>query len=251
MKYIQMDFIDGVALVQLNRGVTNALNLQVIQELSESLQQVKSDPETKGMVLTSSNRKFFCIGYGLTELYGISKEEFTVFYKAFNQFCLDLYTFLKPTVAAVTGHAIAGGCALTLCCDYRYIAEGRKLMGFNVVKIGIPVPYMVNCLLLNLVGYRHTRDISESGEFYEPDQLLKMGIVDNIFSEDEIIERAVEKVGTLSELPRKAYEITKQNRIEQVKQQITEHLEEKEHHFIECWSSPETQKLIKKAMEKF
>lgn len=251
MKYIQIDFVHKVALVQLNRGVTNALNLQVIQELSESLQQVKSDPETKGMVLTSPNRKFFCIGYDLTELYGISKEEFTVFYKAFNQFCLDLYTFLKPTVAAVPGHAIAGGCALTLCCDYRYITEGRKLMGFNVVKIGIPVPYVVNCLLLNLVGYRQTRDISESGEFYEPDQLLKMGMVDEIFPEDEIIERAVDKVGALSELPRKAYEITKQNRIEQVKQQITKHLEEKEHHFIECWSSPETQKLIKKAMEKF
>jgi enoyl-CoA hydratase/carnithine racemase len=251
MKYVQMDFVHGVALVQLNREVTNALNLQVIQELSGSLQQVKSDPETKGMVLTSSNRKFFCIGYDLTELYGISKEEFTVFYRAFNQFCLDLYSIPKPTAAAITGHAIAGGCALTLCCDYRYIAEGRKLMGFNVVKIGIPLPYMVNCLLLNLVGYRKTRDISESGEFYSPEQLLEMGMVDEIVPENEVIEKAREKILVLAGLPEKAYAVTKLNRIEQVKHKITEHLEEKENYFIECWSSPETRKLIKKAMEKF
>jgi len=251
MKCIQMDYSDGVAFLTLNRGVTNALNLQMIEELSESLQQLKSNPQVKGIVLTSTNTKFFCIGYDLTELYGISKEEFTVFYKAFNQFCLDLYGVLKPTVAAVTGHAIAGGCALTLCCDYRYIAEGRKLMGFNVVKIGIPVPYVVNCLLLNLVGYRKTRDISESGEFFEPEQLLEMGMVDEIVSENEIMERACEKIKALGTLPEKAYIVTKMNRIEQVKQKITEHLEKKEHHFIECWSSPETQKLIKKAMEKF
>jgi enoyl-CoA hydratase/carnithine racemase len=251
MTCVQIEYHDAVALLKLNRGVTNALNLQMIEELSEGLQQIKSNPQVKGIVLTSTNTKFFCIGYDLTELYNISRNDFTVFYKAFNRFCLDLYTVPKPTVAAVTGHAIAGGCALTLCCDYRYIAEGRKLMGFNVVKIGIPVPYVVNCLLLNLVGYRKTRDIAESGEFFEPEQLLEMGMVDEIVPENEVIEKAREKVTALGTLPEKAYAVTKLNRIEQVKHKITEHLEEKENYFIECWSSPETQKLIKKAMEKF
>lgn len=251
MNMVHTEYHDEVALIKLSRGTTNALNLQLINELSETLQKVEQDPNVHGLVLTSSNEKFFCIGYDVKELYNLSKEDFTVFYKAFNKFCLNLYTVPKPTVAAVTGHAIAGGCALTLCCDYRYIAEGRKLMGFNVVKLGIPVPYLVNCILQHTVGARTTRDISDSGEFYLPEQLLSTGMVDCVLPVEEVIPKAIEKAQSLGALPQKAYAIIKHNRVEQVEQQILQHLAEKEQLFIECWSSDEARKLIKDAMEKF
>lgn len=77
---------------------------------------------------------------------------------------LALYTLPKPVVAAITGHAIAGGCILALCCDYRFISEGRKLMGLNEVKLGVPVPYLADRVLHALVGTRYAREIIESGE---------------------------------------------------------------------------------------
>ncbi len=251
MTMIQSEYHDHVVVVKLNRGITNALTLELINELSESMNEISGDPHIHGLVLTSTNEKFFCIGYDVKELYNVSKKDFTAFYTAFNRLCLDLYTMPKPTVAAVTGHAIAGGCALTLCCDYRFIADGKKLMGFNVVKLGIPVPYLVNCILLNMVGARTTRDIADSGEFYLPEQLLTMGMVDSVFPVQEVIPQAIEKAQILGALPRKAYTIIKRNRVEPVEQHILQHLKEKEQLFIECWFSAEARTLIKEAMEKF
>ena len=67
---------------------------------------------------------------------------------------------------------------MALCCDYRFIAEGRKLMGLNEVKLGVPVPYLGDCILRHLVGARHARDIMDTGDFYHPEVLLQMGMVD-------------------------------------------------------------------------
>lgn len=251
MEMVQTEYHEEVAVVKLAREVTNALNLELLNELAENLQRVKQDPHVRGLVLTSSNEKFFSIGYDIRELHSLSKADFTQFYRTFNQVCLDLYTLLKPTVAGITGHAIAGGCALTLCCDYRFISEGHKLMGFNVVKLGIPVPYLVNCILRQIVGARITRDIADSGKFYPPEQLFKMGLVDCVLPLKDVLLKSIEKAHLLSALPQNAFAITKYNRIETVKGQILAQLAKKEQHFVECWFSEETRKNLEAAMEKF
>ena len=145
MNVIRVECQDEVATVRLNRPVTNALNLQLVEELAETLKQVTSESDVRSLVLGSSNDKFLSIGFDIPNLFERTREDFTVFYRAFNQMCLDLYTLPKPTIAAVTGHAIAGGCILVLCCDYRFIAQGRKLVGLNEIKLGVPIPYLADC----------------------------------------------------------------------------------------------------------
>jgi len=93
MKFVQLEQQQGVALLRLNRGVINALNLQVLRELSELLRGVKDDLKVRGLVLASANDKFFSIGFDLPELYNLSAEEFRLFFKTYNLLCLDLYTF--------------------------------------------------------------------------------------------------------------------------------------------------------------
>jgi 3,2-trans-enoyl-CoA isomerase len=251
MEIVHIEYHEDVACMKLARSITNPLNLQLINELSETLRKVNQDSHIQSIVLTSSNEKFFSIGFDVRELYTLSRADFAAFYRAFNRFCIDLYTVQKPTVAAITGHAIAGGCALTLCCDYRYIAEGRKLMGFNVVRLGLPVPYLVGCILHDVVGMRVARNIADSGEFYSSDQLLEMGLVDCVVPQEEVIPRAVEKAHLLAALPQKAFAATKRYRTERIEAQISAHLAEKEQLFINCWFSDETRNLIRKAMEKF
>jgi 3,2-trans-enoyl-CoA isomerase len=251
MNMVETEYHGDVALIRLARGTTNALNTPFIIELSETLNVVRKDPNVHGIVISSSNEKFFCIGYDLKELYSVSRQEFTEFYYAFNRFCVDLMTVSKPTIAAITGHAIAGGCALTLCCDYRYIAEGHKLMGFNVLRLGIPVPYLVGWLLHHIVGARTARDISDSGQFYPPEHLLDMGLVDSILPLETVIPASLEKAQALSDLPHKAFAITKRNRNEVFEKEILIHLEEKNQGFIDCWFSPEAQTLLRDAMKKF
>jgi len=152
MKMISVERHDQVSVLKLNRGATNALNLQLVTCLVENLNSVRDDPKVRSLVICSSNDKFFSIEFDIPELIQLKKRDFKVFYQAFNQVCLDLYTFPKPTIAAITGHAVAGGCILALCCDYRLIATGRRLVGLNEIKLGVPVPYLGDCILQQVVG---------------------------------------------------------------------------------------------------
>ncbi|MGD2072903.1 MAG: enoyl-CoA hydratase/isomerase family protein [Candidatus Thorarchaeota archaeon] len=248
---ITIEYDGSIAIVKLMRDVTNAINVQVINELSACITALKKDETINSVVLTSSNNKFFSIGFDVKELYTLSKQEFTEFYRIFNKVLLDTYTMEKPVIAGVTGHAIAGGFALTVCCDYRVIGEGRKLMGINVMKLGLSVPYAVGCVLYSIIGVRKGREMVDTGTFYQPDALLKMGMVDYVVPPEEVISKSVEMAKTLGSIPQKAYAITKRNRVEPVKKLILAHLEKKEMDFVECWFSKKARALIQDAMEKF
>jgi len=251
MKTIHVEYRDHVAVVKLDRSVTNAIDLQLVQELADTLRSVKHDADVRGLVLGSSNAKFFCIGFDIPQLFELTREDFTLFYRAFNRMCLDLYTLPKPTIAAITGHATAGGCILALCCDYRFIAQGRKLMGLNEIKLGVPVPYLVDCVLRRVVGVRHAREITDTGEFYLPDKLLHMGMVDQVLPLEQVLKKSIEKATSLGAVPPEPFAMIKRNRVEPVEAQVLARLEERERFFVECWYSDAARERLREAMEKF
>ena len=248
---LKIEYQDSVAVVKLNRGVTNALNPELVDELQKAILDLKFKNQIRAMVLTSSNDKFFSIGFDIPQLIELSQEDFQLYFQKFNQMCLALYTFPKPTVAAVVGHAIAGGCILALCCDYRVIADGRSLMGLNEIKLGVPVPYLADCILRSLVGVRSARQIMETGEFYSALQLFQMGMVDQLVSLEEVLPTSMERASTLGIMPQEAYKMIKKNRVEVIRGDIQKNWDEKKNFFIKCWYSEEAQKFLKKAMEKF
>ena len=93
---ISLEIQNSVALLRLNHGVTNPINLALVNELKDLLSQISENQQIISLVLTSSNDKFFSIGFDIPALYDLPMEEFKVFYQAFNCLCLDLYTLPKP-----------------------------------------------------------------------------------------------------------------------------------------------------------
>jgi enoyl-CoA hydratase/carnithine racemase len=251
MKMIVTSHHNETAVIQLDRGVTNALDLRLVNELAEAIQGAKDDPNTHSVVLASSNDKFFSIGFDIPHLYELPREDFEIFYRGFNQTCLDLYTVPKPTVAAITGHAIAGGCILALCCDYRLITDGRKLIGLNEIKLGVPVPYLGDCVLRALVGDRKARDIMEVGEFYPAGKALEMGLVDQVLSLENVLSASIERARMLGESPPKALRTIKRNRVETIEAQVAARLDEKTKAFLDCWYSAHARDRLKEAIDKF
>ena len=248
---IDVTYHDTVAVIKLNRGVTNILNMECVRELAAALQRARADPQVQALVLGSANTKFFSIGFDIPQLYELSEEDFSLFYRTFNQTCMELYTLPKPTVAAITGHAIAGGCILALCCDYRLIGEGRKLMGLNEVNLGVPVPYLADCLLRNLSGARYGREILELGQFYQAEESFQMGMVDRVLELEQVLSGSIEKAHQLGSMPQQAYQAIKRNRVEGVEAQIRARWEEKQRFFVECWYSDEARERLQEAMKKF
>jgi Delta3-Delta2-enoyl-CoA isomerase len=251
MEMVSVEHHGRVALVKLENRVTNALSPKVVHELEAILQRIKEDDAVNGLVLASSNDKFFSIGFDIPELFEMNRSHFTEFYRLFNRFCLELFTLPKPTVAAITGHAIAGGCILALCCDYRFIAKGNKLMGLNEIRLGLPVPYFPDRLLHALAGIRRAREMMESGEFYPPEKAFEMGIVDKILPVEDVVKAAVEHADTLGSLPKVGYGMIKQNRVEVIVEAVMARQDQKETAFIGSWYSDEARERLQEAMKKF
>jgi enoyl-CoA hydratase/carnithine racemase len=247
---ISIERQDQVAILKLSRDVTNALNLDLVTKLEEALEEVKLDPEVRGIVLASANDKIFSLGFDIPWLYGEDRERVGSFFRFFNQTCLDLYTIPKPTIAAITGHATAGGTILALCCDYRHIAEGRKLMGLNEIKLGVPVPYLPDCIARELLGVSRAREVLETGSFYGPEDLLRMGMVDQVLPLQSVLAKSVEKAMQLGSMPQ-AFAVIKQNRVEAIEDRVREHGEEKATAFLDCWFSPDTRERLREAIKKF
>lgn len=251
MELIKVEHEERVAILELNNGITNAISPQLIQELNDLLMKERGNPNTHGIVITSSNDKFFSIGLDIPTLFDLSREEFTEFYHSFNTLSMDLFTSSKPTIASISGHAIAGGCILALCCDFRFIAEGHKLMGLNEIKLGVPVPYPADCILMQIVNPRVAKEITISGDFYEPEQLRQFGMVDQVLPLDQVLSRSIEKVKLIGSYSKNAFQIIKKNRIEMTEQRIMAVLPEKEKYFIDCWYSNRTRKNLKNALKKY
>lgn len=242
---------NGAEIIELSRGITNAINLDLVNELTDVIARIKDDPEIRGVVLTSDNDKFFSIGLDIPDLYGLSAEDFEIFYRRFNQACLELYTLPKPTVAAITGHAIAGGCILALCCDQRFIVYGRKLVGLNEIKLGVPVPYLADRILHELVGVRTASEIMEIGEFYNAQKACEMGIVDRVLPQETVLDESVKRACALGESSPKAFAMIKRNRVEPIEKQVLACVDEQTAAFLDCWYSDQARARLKEAIEKF
>ena len=251
MAFMRVDRQNGISILRFSHGVTNAIGVGFVAELEQKLQGFSTDSTMRALILTSSNNKFFSIGLDVPELIELSEEDVRNFYHAFTRACLTLLTLPIPIIAVMPGHAIAGGCILALSCDYRLMAEGRKWIGLNEVKLGLPVPYVAAVNLMNLVGYRIARDIMDTGDFYSPDQALECGLVDEVLPADQLLQSAIERLRKMLKNPSSSYALIKKTRVDPLADQIREGMEEIEREFIDCWNSPQAQALLREAIDKY
>lgn len=249
--HISTEALEHITIVKLDRAVTNAIDEDMVADLSKTIKSLESDDSVRGVVLTGANDKFFSIGLDIPLLFDFDVDQFRSFYHAFNDLCAAILRFPKPIVAALSGHAIAGGYILALCCDYRLIAEGRKLVGLNEIKLGLPVPYIADCMLRTLIGFGKARQVMDQGIFFEPYDARNLGLVDEIYPVEDLLERTVKCVGQLTENDLSAFAAIKLNRLQPVLIDIETHVDAQEKLFVDLWFSEDARKRLKEAIKKF
>ena len=248
MENMEVSTQGNVAQLRLNNGVTNAIGPAMVAELSSTLAEIRKN--YRGFILTGGE-KFFSIGLNLPELIGFNREEMNRFWDNFDQAVLDLYTLPLPSAAAITGHAVAGGTIFALCADFRFIAPGRNFMGLNEINIGVPVPYLADLMLRQIVGDRVATEMSYKGEMVPPERALEIRLVDEMCSEETIEEQTIELISLLAEKPYDAFRMIKQNRTEVIRSQFEKYRDERKEDMLTCWFEPSVHNLLKKAAEKF
>jgi len=248
MGMIRVDMCDDIAVLELDNGVTNAINSELAAELSKVLRDAEAN--ARGVVLCG-NEKFFSMGFNLPELIELDREGMREFLFGFNEAIRDLYVLPLPTALSIEGHAIAGGTILGLAADFRIIAAGKKLMGLNEIKLGLPVPYLALMILSQKVGHAAALEIIYHGEFVNAEKAFDLGLVDELVAPGSARERAVERIKTIADHPSGAFQLMKETQVASIKAKYADHHAEQHERFLDCWFGKETQVLLKEAAAKF
>ncbi|MDM8523880.1 enoyl-CoA hydratase/isomerase family protein [Desulfococcaceae bacterium HSG8] len=237
-----------IAVLTLNNGTTNSINPGLVRDLSETLDEIRN--EAKGIVLCGG-AKFFSIGLDLPSLIKCDRAEMSDFWYEFNHLILDLYTVSLPTVCALSGHAVAGGNILALTCDYRFAGTDTKKIGLNEIKLGVPVPYLADMLLRQIISERSATEMLYSGDFMSFSEAKKIGLIDDIYSTEAVIRKARKKAAGLSEFQTHAFSAIKSCRTEEIRDKYEKNFKSKNEIFLDCWFSESTQRILKDASQKF
>jgi len=201
MKYdtVQLAIDSGVATISLNRpDKRNAISYQLIDELLAALDEVAKSL-AQILILTGAG-KAFCAGMDLENLktlIGRSPEQSLADSETMARLFRSLYDFPKPTIAAVNGAAIAGGCGLATLCDFTLAVPEAKF-GYTEVRIGF-VPAIVSTFLLRQIGEKHARDLLLTGRIIDAEEARRMGLVNEIVAPERLLNRAGELATQLME----------------------------------------------------
>ena len=248
MGTINVEMCDGIAVLELNNGATNAISPGLAADLAQALKD--AELSARGGVLCG-NEKFFSMGFNLPELISLDRGRVREFLFGFNAAIHDFYVIPLPTAVAIEGHAIAGGTILGLAADFRIVAAGKKLLGLNEIKLGLPVPYLALMMLSQKVSHPTVLEILYHGEFVKAEKAFDMGLVDELVAPGRARERAVDHIKTIAGYPKGAFALMKETQVESIKAQYAENHVEQHERFLDCWFEEETQVLLKEAASKF
>ena len=196
---------DGVAVVRLDDGKANAMSMDLIGALHEALDAAAAQATS---VCIAGNAKALCAGFDLTVMRG-EFEDMVKLVRAGGELLMRLYGHGQPTVAAVTGHAMAAGALLVLACDTRVSGDAPAKIGLNEVAIGMTLPDFAVELARDRLSKRYLTRATIEAEVFSPEGALAAGYVDMIVAQDECERTAIDIARRLGQLDANAYAGTK------------------------------------------
>eukprot|EP00586_Coscinodiscus_wailesii_P020580 CAMPEP_0172507868 /NCGR_PEP_ID=MMETSP1066-20121228/207161_1 /TAXON_ID=671091 /ORGANISM="Coscinodiscus wailesii, Strain CCMP2513" /LENGTH=296 /DNA_ID=CAMNT_0013285577 /DNA_START=48 /DNA_END=938 /DNA_ORIENTATION=- len=190
----EVDEKDAVATMVFNRPPVNSLSLEMCQTISQNLKHIENNhPHIQSLLLKSSNPNIFSAGIAIEELHNPDPHRLAQFWTSFQQLFIDLYTSRLAVIAVIQGHAIAGGCLIAMCADYRVmISKKTATIGLSETKLGISAPLWMADLMVRTVGTREAEKGLCLGLLYVPGQAMGIGLVDEVVEEKKMEERARE-----------------------------------------------------------
>ncbi|XP_010386185.1 enoyl-CoA delta isomerase 1, mitochondrial isoform X1 [Rhinopithecus roxellana] len=207
---VEPDAGAGVAVMKLKNPPVNTLSLEFLTELVICLEKLESDRSFRGVVLTSDCPGVFSAGLDLTEMCGRSPAHYAEFWKAVQELWLRFYQSNLVLVSAINGACPAGGCLMTLTCDYRVLADNpRYCIGLNETQLGIVAPFWFKDTLENVIGHRAAERALQLGLLFPPAEALQVGIVDQVVPEEQVQSTALSAIAQWMTTPDHARQLTK------------------------------------------
>ncbi len=190
MSLVETQRHGDIVEVKLARPPVNALNPALCHDLASALSAAVASG-ARGVIL-SGGPKVFSAGLDVPHLLslGDDRHALTLAWEVFFDAAMVLATCPVPVVAAIAGHAPAGGCVLALCCDYRIMASGPFRIGLNETQVGLVAPEGIQRLMRRVVGTYRAERLLVAGEMIDAEQAFRLGLVDELVEIENVSERA-------------------------------------------------------------
>jgi 3-hydroxypropionyl-coenzyme A dehydratase len=182
MKYIQLEPREEIAIIRINRPeALNAMNVDVIAELSRTIDIVGPDDGIKAVIITGAGEKSFCAGADIGYMVNIQPIQAEKYASSAQAVLNKIENLQKPVIAAVNGFALGGGCELAMVCDIRIASSNAKL-GQPEVTIGIPPGWGGTQRLSRIVGPAKAKELVFTGKMIAADEAQQIGLVNRVVS---------------------------------------------------------------------
>lgn len=200
MKYIQLDTDGNIAIVRINRPeALNAMNSDVISELSQAIDIVGADAAIRVVIITGAGERSFCAGADISYMVDIDPITTEKYASSAQSVLNKIEKLEKPVIAAVNGFALGGGCELAMVCDMR-IASSNAKIGQPEVTIGIPPGWGGTQRLTRLVGPAKAKELVFTGKMISADEAYQIGLVNRVISLSSEEISSIEKAGAGSDM---------------------------------------------------
>jgi 3-hydroxypropionyl-coenzyme A dehydratase len=182
VKYIQLESQGEIAILRINRPeALNAMNIDVISELSQTIDKVGADESIKVIIITGAGEKSFCAGADISYMVDINPITAEKYASSAQSVLNKIERIEKPVLGAINGYALGGGCELAMVCDIRIASSNAKL-GQPEVTIGIPPGWGGTQRLMRLVGPAKAKELVFTGKMIPAEEAFQLGLVNNVIS---------------------------------------------------------------------
>ena len=182
MKYIQLESQGEVAILRINRPeALNAMNIDVVSELSQTVDKIGADESIKVIIITGTGEKAFCAGADISYMVDIDPITAEKYASSAQSVLNKIERIEKPVIGAINGYALGGGCELAMVCDIR-IASSNARLGQPEVTIGIPPGWGGTQRLMRLVGPAKAKELVFTGRMIPAEEAFELGLVNNVIS---------------------------------------------------------------------
>jgi 3-hydroxypropionyl-coenzyme A dehydratase len=192
LKYVLLEPVGDVALIKINRPeALNSMNIDVIWELSKTLDIVGVDNNIKAVIITGVGEKSFCAGADIPYMVNITPIDAEKYASAAQSVLNKIERLEKPVIAAINGFALGGGCELALVCDIRICSSNAKI-GQPEVTIGIPPGWGGTQRLLRIIGPAKAKEMIFTGKMINAEEAYSIGLVNDVIrlTQEELLEAA-------------------------------------------------------------